>query len=76
MNCGSGDLRVLGAKKLGRIRLRGHALTKPIGFSSRYHHDRLGVCVSISWSRKPWRVKSEQQAEQGMEVRSCGGEKQ
>ena len=39
-------------KKLGRIRLRGHALTKPIGFSSREHHGRLGVCVSISWSIK------------------------
>lgn len=44
--------RVLGGKKLGRIRPRGHALAKPSGFPAENNHGRLGVCVSISLSRK------------------------
>lgn len=49
--------RVLGAKKLGRIRPRGHTLAKPSGFSSREQSWPLRRLRVNKLEQKTWRSK-------------------
>lgn len=49
--------RVLGAKKLGRIRPRGHALAKPSGFSSREQSWPLRRLRVNKLEQKTWHAK-------------------